>query len=150
MISRNNLPQSRPNWTNKSRHLSLNLYQATDLIPTTKQLSLFDSTLSTTQHETRSQVESAGPFPLQIGYIPDRNRTAPDRFCKLIHYESNLNIPGQYTHPEAEEILRITRDWDFSLNGLGIPRCRDKLLLLLSSFNRDRADGLKVGGEANA
>jgi hypothetical protein len=87
--------------------------------------------------------ESDKPFPLQIGYIPDKLRSAPDRFCRLIHYESQPEIPGQYTHPQAEEILRITRDWDWELNGLGIPRCRDKLLLLLDKFSNK-------GGEADA
>ena len=114
----------------------------------TRQLSLFDSPIVAAKPETEQNLKSDKPFPLQIGYIPDRSRTAPDRFCKLIHYESSLNIPGQYTHPEAEEILRITRDWDWELNGLGIPRCRDKLLLLLSSFSCDRP--CQVGGEADA
>lgn len=114
----------------------------------TRQLSLFDSPIVAAKPETEQNLESDKPFPLQIGYIPDSLRTAPDRFCRLIHYNSLLNIPGQYTHPQAEEILRITRYWDWGLNDLGIPRCRDKLLLLLSSFNSDRP--WQVGGEANA
>ena len=114
----------------------------------TRQLSLFDSPIVAAKPETEQNLESDKPYPLQIGYIPDRHRTAPDRFCKLIHYESKLDIPGQFTHTQAEEILRITRDWDWGLNDLGTPRCRDRLLLLLSSFNCDRP--WQVGGEADA
>lgn len=154
MISRNNLPQSRPNCTEKTVFVGRSCLQATDSIPTIEQLSLFDSAPQSPKHlsnpdlEVAPIAESDKPYPLQIGYIPDRSRTAPDRFCKLIHYESSLNIPGQYTHALAERILRITRDWDWELNGLGIPRCRDRLLLLLSSFSCER--DFQVGGEADA
>lgn len=113
----------------------------------TRQLSLFDSPIVAGKPETPQNLESDQPFPLQIGYIPDRSRTAPDRFCKLIHYESNLNIPGQYTHPEAEKILRITRDWDWELDSLGRPRCLERLRSLLEGVS-DRP--CQVGGEANA
>ena len=138
VISKNNLSQSRPNWTNKSASLGHNSYQTTDSIPTIEQLSLFDSPLVAKQLEIPQDFESDKPFPLQICYIRDKDRTAPDRFCRLIHYESKLNIPGQYTHPEAEKILLDTRDWDWELNSLGIPRCRDKLLLLLDKFTSAR------------
>lgn len=124
------------------------------------QLSLFDSPKQVEQPYLLSNTKVTQPDPLQIGYIPDTDRTVPDKFCRLIHQESQIDIPGQFSHSEAQKILaskrrrtasmhlgwsalQITRDWDFSYFANGIPRCRDKLLLLLELINS------RCGGEAN-
>ncbi len=71
------------------------------------------------------------PYPLQIISIPDQKRLKPDWCCKLVRYESGLKIGGQFTIEEAQEILETTLYWDFTLDKDRVPRCRDKLLLLL-------------------
>ena len=85
------------------------------------------------------------PYPLQIKAIPHQERVIPDRYCKLVHLESGLSILGQFTHPEASEILKITRYWDFSLDQNRIPRCVERLRSLLENVcARD-----SKGGETN-
>ena len=71
--------------------------------------------------------------PLQIASITNKQRPKPDWNCKLIHYESKLNIPGQFTHKEAQEILETTRYWDFSLDKNRIPRCAEDRRSLINS-----------------
>lgn len=108
------------------------------------QLSLFESPKQVEQPYLISDTKDEQPFPWQIGYILDSDRVTPDKFCRLIHHESRIDLPGQFSHSEAKKILQITRDWDFSLDANGIPRCRDKLLLLLELING------RCGGEADA
>jgi hypothetical protein len=86
------------------------------------------------------------PYPLQIKAIPDNQRVTPDKFCKLVHYESGLNIPGQFTYDEAKEILETTRYWDFSLDRDRIPRCVERLRSLLENI----CSRFLRGGEDNA
>lgn len=75
--------------------------------------------------------DSSPPYPLQIISIPRDERINPDFICGLIHYESGLKIPGQFTYEEAQEILKTTRHWDFSLDRDKIPKCKERLLGLL-------------------
>jgi hypothetical protein len=70
----------------------------------------------------------------------------PDRYCKLVHYESGLNIPGQFTYDEAKEILLTTRYWDWELDRNRIPRCVERLLPLLENI----CARSPIGGEADA
>ena len=144
MISRNNLPQSRWDRTQKKDKSRCNLYKSVDLIPTTQQLSLFESFKQIERSSQGCNTKDDQPYPLQIGYVSDTDRNRSDRFCRLIHHESKIDLPGQFSHAEAKKILQITRDWDFSLDANGIPRCRDKLLLLLDLINS------RHGGESNA
>ena len=74
------------------------------------------------------------PYPLQIKAIPYEKRVNPNRYCKLVHYESRLNIPGQFSHDEAKEILETTRYWDFGLDKDRIPRCVERLRSLLKNI----------------
>ena len=112
----------------------------------TQQLSLFGSPLLTEQHKAPQDFESDKPFPLQISYIQDQDRTLPDRFCRLIHQESQIDLPGQFTYGEAKEILETTRYWDFSLDRDKIPKCAERLRSLLENicFRSD------IGGNGNA
>lgn len=135
--SKNNLSQFRPYQTQKKGKSRCNHYQSTGLIPTQQQLQLFAS------QPTESD---DAPYPLQIGYIPDNQRITPDKFCKLIHYESGLNIPGQFTYDEAKEILLTSRYWDFSLDRDRIPKCVSRLRSLLENI----CSGANQGGEADA
>ena len=91
--------------------------------------------------------EELPPYPLQIKAIPPQNRFKPNNYCKLVHFESGLNIPGQFTYDEAKEILETTRYWDFSLLRDRIPRCVERLRLLLEDVC---ARSLQVGGKADA
>lgn len=75
--------------------------------------------------------DSSPPYPLQIISIPRDERINPDFICGLIHYESGLKIPGQFTYEEAQEILKTTRHWDFSFDRDKIPKCKERLLGLL-------------------
>ncbi|HEY9772143.1 MAG TPA: hypothetical protein V6C71_27165 [Coleofasciculaceae cyanobacterium] len=82
--------------------------------------------------------EDPPPFPIQIASISHQQRLKADWGCKLVHYESGLKLPGQFTYDEAKEILEITRYWDFTLDSKRIPKCRDRLLVLLEKVCRDR------------
>ena len=88
------------------------------------------------------------PYPLQIKAIPYEKRVNPNRYCKLVHYESRLNIPGQFSHDEAKEILETTRYWDFgSRQRQNTAMCRERLRSLLEDVC---ARSLQVGGKADA
>ena len=82
--------------------------------------------------------EDPPPYPLQIVAVPDRERVRPSWNCRLIHYESNLRLGGQFTYDEAKEILETTRYWDFTVDKDRIPRCRNQLLSLAERVCSDR------------
>lgn len=86
-------------------------------------------------------------YPLQIEAISYENRVNPNRYCKLVHLRSGLNIPGQFSYDEAKEILLTTRYWDWELDKDRIPRCVERLRSLLENIC---AQGSKSGGEADA
>ena len=146
MISRNNLSQSRWNRTQKEEKSRCNFCKSTGLIPSEQQLSLFV--------DPPTEEVDLPPYPLQIGYIPGNQRITPLKFCKLVHYESGLNIPGQFTYDEAKEIPETTRYWDWELDRDRIPRCVDRLRSLLEnicvSLPCREAYRSISGGEANA
>lgn len=57
-----------------------------------------------------------------------------ERFC-LIHQGSGLRIPGEFTRCEAEQILKVTHDWDWEVDPITRePGCRYRLLWLLESI----------------
>ena len=138
MISRNNLSQSRLNYTLKKDKSYYNPHKSNSLIPTSQQLLLFV--------ELPTEEVDQPPYPLQIKAIFYENRINPNNYCKLVHYESGLNIPGQFTYGEAKEILETTRYWDFSLDKDSIPKCAARLRSLLENICL-RSD---IEGEANA
>ena len=93
------------------------------------------------------QLEAEPPsYQLQIAYIPHDKRIEPDKLCKLIHYQSKLTIPGQFTYEEAVEILKTSSYWDWELDRDRIPRCADSLRSLLEEIG----DRYGLGGEADA
>jgi hypothetical protein len=89
------------------------------------------------------QQEDSPAYPLQITSIPHEDRLKSDWCCKLIHYESDLKLGGQFTYDEAQEILETTKYWDFTLIKDRIPRCRSRLLLLLGRVCSDRSSSNK-------
>ena len=86
------------------------------------------------QSSTFPSKENPQPYPLQIASISHKHRLKADWCCKLIQYESNLNLSGQFTIKEARNILEKTRYWDFSLDKNQTPRCADKLRSLIESI----------------
>ncbi len=76
--------------------------------------------------------EDPPPYPLQITLILHEQRLKPDWCYKLTHYDSNLNLPGQFTIQEAQEILETTQYWNFSLDKNRIPRCAEELRSLIN------------------
>lgn len=72
------------------------------------------------------------PTVLRIEVIPTNVTVGRgERFC-LIHQVSQLQIPGQFTNCEAEQILKLTRTWDWTVNlKTRVPACHDRLLNLL-------------------
>ena len=116
-----------------SRHEVSPLVQTTvcgvrSLQPKPQQLSLFAIT---------PEREDPPPYPLQIVSVPDRERVRTEWCCRLVHYESNLRLGGQFTYDEAKEILETTRYWDFTQVKDRIPRCRNQLLSLLEQVCSD-------------
>jgi hypothetical protein len=87
--------------------------------------------------------EDPPAYPLQITSVPHEDRLKSDWCCKLIHYESDLKLGGQFTYDEAQEILETTKYWDFTLIKDRIPRCRSRLLLLLERVCSDRSSSNK-------
>ena len=58
------------------------------------------------------QKESA----LRIEAVPAELIVNSDRCFCIIHQESELQIPGQFSRQEAEQILEETEEWDWSVN----------------------------------
>lgn len=127
--TRNNLPQSRLNQTQKKDKSHRNQYKSIGSIPTYRQLQLFIS-----QPSSFLDGDDPPAYPLQIKAIPYEKRVKPSDCCKLVHYESGLNIPGQFTYDEAKEILETTRYWDWELDPHRIPRCVERLRSLLENI----------------
>lgn len=80
------------------------------------------------------KLESAA---LRIEIIPtDATVGRGERFY-LIHQLSQLQIPGQFTNYEAEEILKLTRAWDWTVDPkTRVPACHYQLLNLLEDVCR--------------
>ena len=107
---------------NNIDNYSRNYHNSQQLLLKPQQSSLFPSK------------EDPSPYPLQITSIPHEQGLKPDWCCKLIHYESNLNLPGQFTIEEAQNIIEKTQYWDFSLDKDRKPRCAaEKLRSLINS-----------------
>ncbi|HEY9768819.1 MAG TPA: hypothetical protein V6C71_10030 [Coleofasciculaceae cyanobacterium] len=83
------------------------------------------------------------PYPLQITSVPHGDRLKADWCCKLVHYESGLKLPGQFIYDEVKQILETTRYWDFALDSKRIPKCKDRLLVLLEEVCSDHSSSKK-------
>ena len=77
-------------------------------------------------------------------WTPYKERVNRDRNCQLVHGDSGLKVPGQFTDDEAQEILETTRYWDFTLDKERVPRCRERLRLLLEQICARPSDSREV------
>lgn len=73
----------------------------------------------------------APPPPLSIKSIPPEERIHPDLGLRLVHAETGLRLPGQFSFSEIEEIFFRSIDWDWSIDKERRPACYEKLLALL-------------------
>lgn len=72
---------------------------------------------------------------LRIQAIPAEVAIDSSERFLLIHQQSGLRIPGEFTRCEAEQILKVTHDWDWEVNPVTRkPGCRHRLLWLLESI----------------
>lgn len=76
------------------------------------------------------------PFepPLQIEPVPDNLTVGEEPRFWLIHQESGLRVPGQFSQTEAEYILKTTEHWDWEIidSRPRTPNCSYRLLCLLN------------------
>ncbi len=75
------------------------------------------------------------PAALRIEIVPANVTVGRgERFC-LVHQVSQLQIPGQFSNCEAEQILKLTHTWDWTVNlKTRVPACRGRLLNLLEDI----------------
>lgn len=76
------------------------------------------------------------PFepPLQIEPVPDNLTVGEEPRFWLIHQESGLRVPGQFSQTEAEYILKATAEWDWEIRHRPrTPKCSNRLLSLLKT-----------------
>lgn len=107
----------------RSPHLSPPPRHERSQSPQTCQLSLLAFTEKSLEPALR--IESV-PVGLTVGNS--------ERFC-LIHQDSQLRIPGQFSRAEAEHILKATEFWDWQIidSRPRTPRCSYRLFCLLST-----------------
>jgi hypothetical protein len=79
-------------------------------------------------------------YPLQIQPIPESERISLELGCSLIHRESGLHIPGQFTSEDATLIQAVTQDWDWRIEKNNKPACAAQLLQFLQAICAPPAD----------
>lgn len=138
----------RPN-ENQTLQLSLQLQTGNGLeteLPKPEQRLGNDPNQTVLSQPAPAQVPGA---PLQIEAVPwvmvvgDRPR------FWLIHTESGLAVPGQYTESEAQAIARISSEWDWRIEGDRVPNCAADLVEFLESLCRPKLREAVPGGEAH-
>ncbi|WP_013321020.1 hypothetical protein [Gloeothece verrucosa] len=55
-------------------------------------------------------------YPLVIEFIPLNERVLPEWEYRLIHHETGLQVPGQFTKAQAQLIQKVTRQWDWTVD----------------------------------
>jgi len=73
-------------------------------------------------------------YPLQIQPIPESERISLELDCSLIHRETGLYIPGQFTSEDAALIQAVTQDWDWHIEKNNKPACAAQLLPFLQAI----------------
>ena len=77
------------------------------------------------------KLESAA---LRIEIVPAKVTVGRGERFYLIHQGSQLQIPGQFTNCEAEQILNLTHAWDWTVDPkTRVPACHCQLLNLLEN-----------------
>ena len=69
---------------------------------------------------------------LRTESVPDHLAVGTGERFSLIHCETGLYVPGQFSQPEADFILKTTSGWDWAVDPkTRIPACNRYLLALL-------------------
>ncbi|MGH2413573.1 MAG: hypothetical protein ACRDEA_07765, partial [Microcystaceae cyanobacterium] len=74
------------------------------------------------------------PYPLFIQPIPPSDRLLPELECRLVHQETGLQVPGQFTQAEARLIQAVTQKWDWRVDKHNKPACAGRLLWYLEQL----------------
>lgn len=81
-------------------------------------------------------------YPIQIQAISEGERISPALNCHLIHRETGLQIPGQFTAEEASRIQTVTQSWDWRMEKGNKPGCASPLLPFLQALCAPPADNM--------
>ncbi|WP_013320654.1 hypothetical protein [Gloeothece verrucosa] len=73
-------------------------------------------------------------YTLIIESIPLNERVLPEWEYRLIHHETGLQVPGQFTKAQAEQIQKVTQQWDWSVDKKNKPACAAQLLQFLEQL----------------
>lgn len=75
---------------------------------------------------------SPAAITLRIEPVPAHLTVNADERFNIVHYESDLSVPGQFSQEEAEEILQTTANWNWTVDPkTRVPACNRYLLSLL-------------------
>jgi hypothetical protein len=98
--------------------------------------------ISQIQAESLSVEDSS--YPLLIQPLAGSERIFPELAYRLIHRESGLQVPGQFTKQEAESIRTVTQNWDWSVDKHRKPACAARLLHFLEQLCSSPSDNQEV------
>ena len=87
-----------------------------------------------TKVESKPLDFEGSPYPLLIQPIPADKRILPEFYCRLIHQETGLRVPGQFTEEEAKLIQTVTQNWDWLTDKNNLPACAARLLQYLEQL----------------
>ncbi len=87
-----------------------------------------------TKVESKPLNFEGSPYPLSIQPIPADGRILPELECRLIHQETGLRVPGQFTEAEAKLIQTVTQNWDWQTDKNNLPACAARLLQYLEQL----------------
>jgi hypothetical protein len=96
--------------------------------------------------ETDSTEKKEPKSQLQILSVPVAERIDPkqNRYILLVQPHGVRAAAGQYTATEAHEIAKLTKNWDWSLDGNNRPQCLSALEVLLTSVIKKSNQGVKA------
>jgi hypothetical protein len=83
-------------------------------------------------------------YPLFIQPLQESERIVPELAYRLVHRESGLQVPGQFTKQEAESIRTVTQNWDWSVDKHRKPACATRLLHFLEQLCSSPSDNQEV------
>jgi hypothetical protein len=98
--------------------------------------------ISQIQAESLSVEDSS--YPLFIQPLQESERIVPELAYRLVHRESGLQVPGQFTKQEAESIRTVTQNWDWSVDKHRKPACATRLLHFLEQLCSSPSDNQEV------
>ena len=97
-----------------------------------------------TKVESKPLDFEGSPYPLSIQLIPADERILPELECHLIHQETGLRVPGQFTEAEAKLIQTVTQDWDWHTDKNNLPACAARLLQYLEQLCERTSENQEV------